>query len=139
VTAPPRSIVIADPEPEERERLVRLVEAAAAERAVQVTIRAASDGHEALAVIERERPSLVVTEILLPGMNGLALLRRLRERGGAPLFLYVTGMARESDRYWALRNGAHSYVIKPYEDAALQARLAQVLGEDAEPDRLGLL
>lgn len=136
-----RAIVIADPDADERQRLAANVAAAAAELGVQVAIHAASDGMEALTLIERERPSLVVAEILLPALNGLALIRRLREvRGSAiPLFVYVTSMPRESDRYWALRNGAHAYVIKPYEDEALRSRLRMALDEGAEPDKLALL
>ncbi len=47
-------------------------------------------------------------------------------------------MARESDRYWGLRNGAHGYVMKPYEDEVLQAKIREVLigGQDAQPERL---
>jgi DNA-binding response OmpR family regulator len=50
-------------------------------------------------------------------------------------------MSRESDRYWALRNGAHAYVIKPYEDEVLFARIRQVLaaGSEAMPEKLGPL
>ena len=137
----PRPIVIADPDADERARLVANVEAAARDRGLEIAVSEAADGHQALALIDRLRPALVVAEILLPGPSGLALIRRVREHLGeaAPLFLFVTAMSRESDRYWALRNGAHAYVIKPYEDEALQARLRQALGEEAEPDRLALI
>jgi DNA-binding response OmpR family regulator len=48
--------------------------------------------------------------------------------------VFVTTMVRESDRYWGLRNGAHGYVMKPYEDDLLQARIREVLvgGDGAE-------
>ncbi len=135
----PRHIVIADPDPRARER------AAAAIEALQSTpdhglgeliVHHAPDGREALALIEAHQPALVLCEVLLAGVSGLALLRRIRRARGvaAPHFILITTLARESDRYWGLRNGAHGYVMKPYEDDLLQARIREVLlgGEGAE-------
>ena len=142
-----RHIVIADPDPRERERATALIEAMAHELGA-VVVHAAGDGREALALIETHHPALVVCEVLLTGISGLALLRRLRRnRAGTvprhppPHFVLVTSMARESDRYWGLRNGAHGYVMKPYEDDLLQARVREVLvaGDDALPEKLAAL
>ena len=105
----------------------------------EITLYTAVDGREALTLIELHRPALVLAEVLLEGGSGLALLRRLRRLRGAaaPPFIFVTTMARESDRYWGLRNGAHGYVMKPYEDEVLQAKIREVLvgGQDAQPER----
>jgi twitching motility two-component system response regulator PilH len=144
-----RHIVIADPDPRERERAAALIEAMASELG-DIVVHAAGDGREALALIETHHPELVVCEVLLSGISGLALLRRLRRAraGTAPVpryppphFILVTSMARESDRYWGLRNGAHGYVMKPYEDDLLQARVREVLvaGDDALPEKLASL
>ena len=142
--APPRPVVIADPEAAERSRLRGLIERAAADVNATVVIHEASDGGIALRAIEAHRPTFYVGEILLPELSGLKLLRRLRDQwrpGELPRFVFVTSMARESDRYWALRNGAHAYVIKPYEDELVLTRLRQLLtaGGAAAPDKLGLM
>jgi DNA-binding response OmpR family regulator len=74
--------------------------------------------------VEVVKPDLVVAEILLEGQSGMQLLRRLRDRYGAqaPAVIFVTSMSNEVDRYWALRNGATAYVIKPFDDEFLRTR-----------------
>lgn len=133
-----RHLVIADPDPRARERVVAAIEAllAAGDSGLgELVLHSASDGREALALIEAHQPALVLCEVLLAGISGLALLRRVRRARGptAPHFILITTLARESDRYWGLRNGAHGYVMKPYEDDLLQARIREVLvGDEAE-------
>lgn len=138
----PRHVLVADPETRERARMVALVQAMAPELG-RVVVHTAEDGAAALALIEQHRPELVISEVLLDGISGLALLRRVRrnqDHGEAvPAFVFVTTMVRESDRYWGLRNGAHGYVMKPYEDDLLQQKIRDVLGTEASPERLGLL
>ena len=145
----PRHLVIVDPDPRERERAVALIDAIASELG-EIVVHQASDGREAMALIDAHHPALVICEVLLAGISGLALLRRLRRSHGPsaavprhppPHFILVTSMARESDRYWGLRNGAHGYVMKPYEDDLLQARVREVLvaGDDALPEKLASL
>ncbi|MCB9567258.1 MAG: response regulator [Myxococcales bacterium] len=137
-------VVLADTDPAERRRLATLVDAASQELDVPVLLHEVSDGREALAAIEAHHPLLFLGEVLLPELSGLALLRRLREKwekGAIPLFVFVTSMARESDRYWGLRNGANAYIIKPYDDEVVLARIRQVLRArgEARPDRLAPL
>jgi len=83
-------------------------------------------------------PRLVVCEVLLDGLSGLALLRRMKdERATMPAVILVTRLSRESDRYWGLRNGAHAYMPKPYDDEQLGARVQEILvkGVDASRDK----
>jgi len=136
----PRHVLVADPETRERARMVALVQSLAPELG-RIVVHTAADGSAALALIEQHRPELVLTEVLLEGISGLALLRRVRRNHGdaVPAFVFVTTMVRESDRYWGLRNGAHGYVMKPYEDDLLQHKIRDVLGTEASPERLGLL
>ena len=139
-----RHVVVADPELRDRVRMTELLCAPADELGFALEVHTANDGPSALALIEQLRPALVLAEILLEGMSGLALLRRLRSSLPAdkvPPFVFVTTMARESDRYWGLRNGAHGYVMKPYEDDLLQSRIREVLkaGGELTPEKLGLL
>ncbi|MBK7826059.1 response regulator [Nannocystis sp.] len=141
--AEPRHLVIADPDPRERERAIAAIEAllATADAGLgELVLHSASDGREALALIEAHQPALVLCEVLLAGISGLALLRRVRRARGptAPHFILITSLARESDRYWGLRNGAHGYVMKPYEDDLLQARIREVLVGGGDGEKLAL-
>lgn len=136
----PRHVLVADPETRERARVVALVHALAPELG-RLLVHTAADGHAALSLIEQHRPEVVITEVLLDGISGLALLRRVRRTpsNAVPAFVFVTTMVRESDRYWGLRNGAHGYVMKPYEDELLQAKIRDILGAESSPERLGML
>jgi CheY-like chemotaxis protein len=134
----PRHVLVADPEPRERARLVALLQALSSEVG-RLVVHTAEDGLAALALVEQHRPALVVAEVLLPGISGLALLRRLTRALGAaaPAFVFVTAMVRESDRYWGLRSGAHGYIMKPYDDELVRAKLRDVLAADASLPELG--
>jgi twitching motility two-component system response regulator PilH len=100
----------------------------------RLAIHEAENGSAAWALIEVVKPDLIVAEILLEGLSGLQLLRRLRDKYGkqAPVVFFVTEMSNEVDRYWALRNGAGAYVIKPYEDEFLRKRSAKLFDEGDE-------
>lgn len=131
-----------DPDAEQRKRIIRLLREAAGELSEQtpkapeqrLAIHEAENGTAAWALVEVVKPDLVVAEVLLEGLSGLQLLRRLRDKFGkqAPVVFFVTEMSNEVDRYWALRNGAGAYVIKPYEDEFLRKRSAKLFDEGDE-------
>jgi DNA-binding response OmpR family regulator len=85
------------------------------------TLRAA-DGRVALDFHDRARPDLVVLDWLLPGLNGLDVLRRLRHRAAIPI-LMLTARGEEGDRVVGLELGADDYLTEPF-------RLSRVAGED---------
>ncbi len=133
-------VVVAEPDVEQRRRIVDVVQAAARDVGVQVSIAQAGDGTTALAMCGDHRPRLLVAEVLLEGLSGLALLRRIRsEFGGKTAVIFVTDMGRETDRYWGLRNGAHAYLAKPFDEASLRDRVRRVLtkGPEAQRDKPG--
>jgi two-component system, OmpR family, response regulator ResD len=86
----------------------------------------AADGAEALSVAGRTRPDLVVLDLMLPGMDGLEVLRRLRERERVSVIL-LTAKGEHTDRIIGLRLGADDYVVKPFSPAELVARVDAVL------------
>lgn len=86
----------------------------------------ASDGPSALAAVERERPNLVVLDVMLPGFDGLELLRRLRASGAIPVVM-LTARGEEIDRVVGLELGADDYVTKPFSPRELVARVKAVL------------
>jgi DNA-binding response OmpR family regulator len=136
---PPRGpdrVLVAEPDADERARLVAVVRRAATDLEREIVVDEASDGTTAMAMWSDHPPRLVVCEVLLPGLSGLALLRRMKaDRGAMPPVVFVTRMARESDRYWGLRNGAHAYLPKPYDDEQLLARVRDVLDKGANAAR----
>lgn len=136
-----KTALVVDPDAEQRKRVIRLLREAAGESPEsakpdqqRLAIHEAENGTAAWALVEVVKPDLVVAEILLEGLSGLQLLRRLRDKFGkqAPVVFFVTEMSNEVDRYWALRNGAGAYVIKPYEDEFLRKRSAKLFEEGDE-------
>jgi len=85
----------------------------------------AYSGEEALALAERSRPDLVVLDVMLPGLNGFDVCRKLRERGPIPVIL-LTARGEEDDRVWGLDIGADDYVTKPFSHRELLARIRAV-------------
>jgi DNA-binding response OmpR family regulator len=90
----------------------------------------AADGPSALAEAERSAPALVVLDVMLPGLDGLEVCRRLRARGDVPVIL-LTARAVESDRVVGLELGADDYVVKPFSPRELAARVRAVLRRGA--------
>lgn len=86
----------------------------------------AADGPAALALLESEPPDLVVLDMMLPGVNGLDILRRIRQTGDMPVIM-LTARAEESDRVAGLELGADDYVVKPFSPRELAARVNGVL------------
>src|SRR6188474_550790 len=85
------------------------------------TVHHASDGHAALERFEVEKPDLVVLDWMLPGMDGLEVLRRLRQSSPIPVLL-LTARAEEVDRVIGLEVGADDYLTKPFGARELVAR-----------------
>ena len=98
--------------------------------------RHAADGHTALRLAGTWRPDLVVLDVMLPGIDGLEVCRRLRDvRGGqAPLpVIMLTALGEESDRVLGLETGADDYVTKPFSPRELALRVQAVLRRVAAP------
>ncbi len=86
----------------------------------------ADDGPTALELLETEQFDLVVLDMMLPGVNGLDILRRIRTMGDMPVIM-LTARAEESDRVAGLELGADDYVVKPFSPRELAARVNGVL------------
>jgi len=86
--------------------------------------RVATDGHAALAAVAERSPDLIVLDIMLPGIDGLEVMRRVR---GASAVILLTARGEESSRISGLRLGADDYVVKPFSPAELVARVDAVL------------
>src|SRR3989442_5368889 len=107
------------------EPIVRGVVARYLEREGFRTLQA-GDGETARALLEREWPSLVVLDLMLPGVDGLALCRWIRARSDLPVIM-LTALGEETDRIVGLEVGADDYVTKPFSPRELAARVKTVL------------
>jgi DNA-binding response OmpR family regulator len=86
----------------------------------------AERGKDALELIERQRPDLIVLDIIMPGMDGHEVLRRVREKSGVPVIL-LTAKGTDSDKIAGLELGADDYLSKPFNPEELTARVRAVL------------
>ncbi len=116
------TVLVVDDEPTIVEIVGRYIERAG------FAALAAGDGPEALRLAELHRPDLVVLDVMLPGIDGIEVMRRLQEGPGRPVpVILLTARGEESDRLVGLRRGADDYVVKPFSPAELAARVAAVL------------
>ncbi len=86
----------------------------------------ANDGLRGLELARREQPCLVVLDLMLPGMDGLEVCRRLQVESMAPIIM-LTARVEEADRLEGLNLGADDYVTKPFSPRELAARVRAVL------------
>src|SRR5258705_11225536 len=87
----------------------------------------AADGPGALTAVAARRPDLVVLDLMLPGIDGLAVCRRLRERDPDLPVVMLTALGEEADRVVGLSLGADDYVTKPFSPRELVLRVQSVL------------
>ncbi len=90
-------------------------------------ISLSADGPGTLDLALRERFDLIILDLMLPGMNGTEVCRRLRAHGYEGGILMLTALSRTSDQVQGLRSGADDYVTKPFVPEALAARVAAML------------
>jgi DNA-binding response OmpR family regulator len=92
------------------------------------------DGETALVEAGRVTPDLVVLDLMLPGIDGLEVCRRLRADGGRVPVIMLTALGDEADRVVGLELGADDYVTKPFSPRELALRVDGVLRRTPEPD-----
>ncbi|RZQ63400.1 response regulator transcription factor [Amycolatopsis suaedae] len=90
------------------------------------TVEQAGDGAEGLERFAASRPDLVVLDVMMPGINGLEVCRRLRQSSDVPIVM-LTALGEEENRIAGLQLGADDYVTKPFSPKELALRVASVL------------
>jgi DNA-binding response OmpR family regulator len=90
-------------------------------------VMAASDGDEGLARAEREKPNLILLDVMMPGIDGFALCAELRRLALTAPVLMLTAKGRIEDRVRGLDSGADDYLVKPFSRDELLARVRALL------------
>jgi two-component system response regulator MprA len=96
-------------------------------------VESAGDGGAALAAIERLVPDVLVLDVSMPGLDGLAVSRAVRRRGLALPILMLTARDALDDRIAGLDSGADDYLVKPFAPGELLARIRALLRRGREP------
>jgi two-component system alkaline phosphatase synthesis response regulator PhoP len=109
---------------DDEERIVRLARDYLERAGFRVT--SAADGPSGLAAARRERPDLIVLDLMLPGLDGLDVARALRRESDVPIIM-LTARVEEADRLIGLELGADDYITKPFSPRELAARVRTVL------------
>ncbi len=127
---PSPRILVVDDDAGVRRMLERSLEADGFE------VEAAADGGRALVALERRVPDLILLDVAMPGIDGLAVSRRVRAKGlGLPILL-LTARDGVPDRVAGLDAGADDYLIKPFAPEELRARVRALLRRGREPAEL---
>jgi len=113
-------ILVVDDEP----KIVRLARDYLEKNGFRVV--STGDGGTALAMARREKPDLIVLDLLLPGMDGREVCRILRAESDVPIIM-LTALSEESDQIVGLEIGADDYIVKPFSPRTLVARVRALL------------
>jgi two-component system response regulator ResD len=120
------TVLVVDDEPIVRDVVVRYLERDG------YTTRQAATGDQAQRMLEGEPPSLVVLDVMLPGIDGLELCRWIRSRSHVPIVM-LTARGEEADRIVGLELGADDYLTKPFSPRELTVRVRNLLRRTVQP------
>ncbi|MFH0822761.1 MAG: response regulator [Pseudomonadota bacterium] len=92
-------------------------------------VRTAGGGQEALRCISEEVPDIVVLDLMMPGMNGLTVLNRIKEDHPAMAVILLTGMGSVGDGMKGMQMGAFDYLMKPLDIEGLVTKIREALSK----------
>lgn len=116
-------VMVVDDSPTDKEHLKLILQRAGHE------VIEAMTGQDAIDLVRKARPDCVVMDVVMPGMNGFQATRILSKdpaTASIPIIV-VSSKNQETDRVWALRQGAREYITKPVKDADLVGKVQSVL------------
>ncbi len=127
----PQKILVVEDEPDIR----KLVQYNLTQE--RFSVLEAEDGEQALKLLQHEKPSLVILDLMLPGLSGMEVCKLLRQRSDTARLpiLMLTAKAGEADRIVGLEMGADDYLAKPFSPREMVARVRAILRRsEAKPD-----
>ena len=116
------TILVVDDSPTDRQHLSDMLSKSG------YKVSTAASAEDALAQVKQKRPDLVLMDVVMPGQNGFQATRALTRDEGTkdiPVIL-CTSKGQETDKVWGMRQGAHDYMVKPVDQAALLAKIAAI-------------
>ncbi|MDB5985337.1 MAG: response regulator [Nevskia sp.] len=116
-------VMVVDDSPTDKEHLKQILQRAGHE------VLEATSGQDAIELVRASKPDCVVMDVVMPGMNGFQATRILSKdpaTASIPIIV-VSSKSQETDRVWALRQGAREYIVKPVKDADLVGKVRSVL------------
>lgn len=123
-----RKILIVDDEPSIRNSLKLILQS-------QFEVSTAQDGEEAMGVAEREHPDLILLDMTLPKMDGIEVMKRLKERDSGVPVIMLTAASTVRAAVNAIKSGADEFVDKPFDIPELQRVIASLLGSHVASPR----
>ncbi|WP_187414443.1 response regulator transcription factor [Nonomuraea sp. PA05] len=117
----PPMVLVVDDEPNIRELLLDALELNGFQ------VRTAASGTQALESVGRERPDIILLDVMLPDLDGFAVAQRLRPDGGGPPVLFLTARDTVADRIAGLSAGGDDYVTKPFSLEEVVLRIRAIL------------
>lgn len=123
------SIVVVDDEPSIRELLVASLHFAGYE------VETAASGSEAIEIIEKTQPDLIILDVMLPDIDGFTVTRRIRQEGIDAPVLFLTARDDTQDKVMGLTVGGDDYVTKPFSLEEVVARIRAILRRTREQEQ----
>lgn len=119
-------VLVVDDSPSQREMIATLL------RTVGMQVAVASNGEEALEYLKSSLPDLVITDVVMPKMNGYEFCRKLKKNPATEHIpvLMCTSKGEEFDRYWGMKQGADAYIAKPFKPNDLNQAVRQLLEQE---------
>lgn len=119
-----QTILVVEPSPIERAQLSSILTTAG------YTVTVAGDGEEAVEIARRERPDLILMEVVMPGLNGYQATRAITRSEDESLaripVILISAKGQDTDKVWGLRQGAIDYLVKPVTEHELLTRIADI-------------
>jgi twitching motility two-component system response regulator PilH len=117
------NILVVEDSPTERQLIRKMLE----EKGYRVA--EAADGNAALAAVQREKPALLLLDVVLPGPNGFQICRQLKSSPDTRdiRIVMMSSKNQEADRFWGLKQGADEYLVKPFKSEDLLASVRRQL------------
>ncbi len=117
------NVLVVEDSPPQREMITKILQEHG------MSVQSASDGLEAMEMIQQNCPDVLVLDVVMPRMNGYELCRKLKADPKTEKVLVVmcSTKGEEFDKYWGMRQGADAYIAKPFQPAELISTIKQLL------------